>query len=417
MTAALSAVLLGLLFCSAFCSSSEVALFSLSSMKVKAFRSDVDKRKQLVAKLLDSPRDILTTIIMLNMMINILVQNVTSSIFGAFPSWIFSVGVPLSLTLIFAEVVPKSVGMANNVEISYRVAPVLLVMQKILFPARRLLSGITHLISRLFFFFLKKEEEISLEELEHALKASKSYGILNEDEAEIVRGYLNLRESQVKEVMRPREEVIFFDLEESLSKLVHLFVDQECSRLPVCRENLDSVLGIISSQAYFLHKQTLKTSEDVIGLLHKPFFIPEGTSAEVLLRQMYDRQESLAIVVDEYGSTSGLIALEDLVEKVVGEIADARDEKSRYTRSSEDVIIASGKMELSEFEEVFHLTCESKNHMVTLGGWITEQVGDIPKTGSKYTVNGCLFHILSADAKRVRRVYVRRLRSPKKEER
>lgn len=397
------------LFCSGFFSSSEVALFSLSSMKVKSFKNNPDKRKQLVANLLTSPRDLLVTIIMLNIIINIMIQNVTSGIFGDFSGWGFSVGVPLALTLVFGEIVPKSIGMANNAAISYRVAPFLNSAQRFFFPIRKVLTSVTSVISRLIFFFLKSEEEISFDELQHALKTSRRYGILNEDEAELVRGYLMLQESQVKELMRPREEMLFYDLDEPLSKLIHLFVDQECSRIPVCRESLDNVIGMISSQVYFLNREKLQNISDLTAHLTKPFFVPEGMSAEILLRQMYDREESLALVVDEYGSISGLIALEDLVEKVVGEISDARDEKSRFTRSGEDIIIASGKLELSEFDEIFGESLPSENNMVTIGGWLTEQMGDIPKTGVKYTARGFLFHVLAADAKRVRRIYIRRL--------
>ncbi len=124
---------------------------------------------------------------------------------------------------------------------------------------------------------------------------------------------------------------MFYDLDEPLSKLIHLFVDQECSRIPVCSESLDNVIGIITSQVFFVHREKLQTTADLLPLLTKPFFVPEGISAEALLRQMYDKEESIALVVDEYGSISGLISVEDLVETVVGEIADASDEKSRYT--------------------------------------------------------------------------------------
>jgi CBS domain containing-hemolysin-like protein len=404
-----------LLFCflllSAFFSSSEVALFSLSSMKVKAFKGSPDRNKQLAAQLLSSPRDLLITIIMLNVITNILIQNVTSSIFGDFSTWALNIGVPLVLTVVFGEVIPKSIGLAHNASIAFRAAPLIDVAQKLLLPFRRVLNGMTTYVSRVMFFFLKKEEEISIDELQHALKASRKFEILNEDEAELVRGYLNLQESQVKELMRPREEVIFFDLDDPLSKLIHLFVDQECSRIPVCKENLDSVIGLITSQIFFLHREKITTSKDLLSLLKKPLFVPESIPANTLLRQMYDREESIAMVVDEYGSISGLIALEDLVERVVGEIADARDEKSKYTRSGEDVMIASGKMELSEFEEVFGVSLASENQMVTLGGWLSEQMNDIPKTGAKYVAQGFLFHVLAADVKRVRRVYIRRLKT------
>lgn len=384
-------------------------------MKIKIFRTDKDPRKQLVAKILGTPRDLLITIIILNIIVNILIQNVTSSIFGDFSGWVFTILVPLILTVVFGEVFPKSIGLANNTSISYRVAPILYAAQRILLPVRHVLAYITHIVSRIFFFYLKPEEEISSEELRHALKTSRHFEILNEDEAEIVRGYLHLQEAQVREVMRPREEVIFYDIEEPLSKLVHLFVDQECSRIPVCKENLDKVVGIITAQLFFLHREALHTVEDVINILAKPFFIPESMSASICIRQMYNRKESLALVVDEYGSISGLITSEDLVETVIGEIADARDTKSHYTRSGENILIASGKMELSEFDEIFGVTLPSENNRVTLGGWLTEQMGDIPKTGAKILSNGFFFHVLAADAKRVKMIYVRKVDSSKEE--
>lgn len=404
-------LLVFLLLLSGFFSSSEVALFSLSPMKVKGLKADSDPRKQLIARLLSSPRDLLVTVLMLNILINILIQNVTSSLFGDFSGWALNVGVPLFLTLVFGDVLPKSIGLAHNSAIAYQVAPFLSQVQRFLLPVRKILIMVTGVVSRVMFFFLHTEEEISCEELQHALKTSKHHEVLNEDEAELIRGYLLLQEAQVKELMRPREEVLFYDLEEPLSKLIHLFVDQQCSRLPVCRGTLDDVVGIMTSQLYFLHRDKLHKPQDLLAIFKKPFFVHEGMGAETLLSQMYERKESLSLVVDEYGSISGLIALEDLVEKVIGEIADARDVKSRFTRSGEDVIIASGKMEIAELEELFGVTLISENNMVTIGGWLTEQIGDIPKTGYKSTFQGFFFHVLAADLKRIRRIYIRRVKS------
>ena len=119
------------------------------------------------------------------------------------------------------------------------------------------------------------------------------------------------------------------------------------------------------------------------------------------------------MVVDEYGSISGVIALEDLVEAVIGQIADRRDDVSHFTQPSDDIVIASGKLELIEFEEIFDYHLESPNNMATIGGWLTELTGDIPKSGTKVERHGFLFHVLASDVNRVRRVYIRRLR-PKK---
>lgn len=409
MTSLLIIFLILLILGSGFFSAAETALFSLSPMQIEAFRKDKDPRKTEVAQLLDSPRDLLITLIMLNVILNIFVQNVVSNIFGDYSGWILNVGVPLGLTLIFGEVIPKSVGIANNVQMVPKVSKFLKTAQSLLFPVRKIFFRMTTIVSRLMFFFLKQEKEISADELQHALRTSQKSGILGDDEAELMRGYLNLQESSAKSLLRPRPEVLFFEMSDPLAKLIHLFVDQECSRIPICEGGLDNVIGIMTSAQFFLHREAIVKTEDLLPLFKKPFFVPETTSAEALLDQMYEKKESLAIVVDEYGAFSGLIALEDLVESVIGEIFDRRDEKSRYTRSGKDVIIASGKLEILELEGIFDVALKSENQMVTLGGWLTEQMGDIPKSGQKFRCNNLLFNILSSDEKRVRRVYIRKV--------
>jgi CBS domain containing-hemolysin-like protein len=406
----LIALLVVLIWGSGLLSASETALFSLSSLKVKGYKQDKDPRKQLISRLLSHPRDLLVTIIMLNIAVNIFIQNISSSLFGETKSGLLNVGVPLALTLIFGEVIPKSLGLTYNEKIAAKMAPWLSRLQMVLLPIGRFLVAITTRISRVLFFFLRKEQEISIDELQHALRTSKQSGVLQEEEAELVRGYLSLQESTVKERMRPREEVLYFDFDEPLSKLLHLFVDQECSRIPICQNGLDQILGVITSRQFFLHRETVQTHDDLKQILEKPFFVPETASAKTLLRQFYNRHESFAIVVDEYGSVSGIVALEDLVETVIGEIADLRDEKNLYTASGKDVVIASGKMELSELEKLFDVELSSENHMVTIGGFLTEKMGDIPKSGSKYETEDFLFHVLAAEPTRVRRVYIRRKR-------
>lgn len=323
-------LLILLIIGSGLVSASETALFSLSSMKIRAFLRDPDVRKKAVATLLSSPRDLLITLIMLNVVMNIMIQNVVASLFGDFSAWALNVGVPLGLTLVFGEVIPKSLGFANNETLSYRMSIPLINIQKILFPIRKALLEVTNVISRLLFFFLKKEKEISSDELKHALKISKEYGVLDEDEAQLMAGYLQLQDATVKELMRPREEILFYDLDEPLDRLIHLFVDQECTRIPVCDGGLDKVIGIMTSGRFFFHRESIRHSKDLVPYLKKPFFIPEPTLALVVLEQMYEKRESLALVVDEYGSFSGLISLEDLMEVVIGEISDRRDEKSRF---------------------------------------------------------------------------------------
>ncbi len=384
-------------------------------MQVKAYGQSSDLRKKLVATLLQKPADLLVTLLMLNTLVNILIQNVVSSLFGEYSTWLLNVGVPLAITLIFGEVIPKSIGFANNEKIACSSANAIHRFEKLFYPVRYILTKITQWVTPWEFFFLRKQEQISVEELLHALKTSHKEGVLNTDEAELIRGYLNLEDASVKELMRPREEVLIYDLDEPLQKLVALFVDQECSRIPVCKAGLDEVIGVMSANRFFLYRDSILAPNDLLPHLQKPFFVPETLHGRSLLRKFYDRKESLALAVDEYSSVSGLITLEDLVETVIGEIADRRDEKEQFTRSANDVIIASGKLELSELEDIFGVILESRANMVTIGGWLTEQIGDIPKNGTKYISHGLFFHVLAADPNRVRRVYIRRLKLHERE--
>jgi putative hemolysin len=409
-TILLSLLVLLLLFFSAYSSSAEAALFSLQTTQIKSFQSDSNPRKKIIGSLLEHPHDLLVTVFMLNTLVNILLQNVTSTIFGDTASWVYTVGIPLVLTLIFGELIPKYIGLQNNEKLSLLIAPSINFFQKLLKPIRQATIAITIPVSRALFFFLKKESEISKEELEHILRTSEEHGIFNKDEGELISGYLQLQESQAREIARPREDILFYDINEPLTKLTHLFVDEQCTRLPVCDADLDKVLGIITAKNFLVHRSSIETQKDIKSILAKPLYVPEQTPAKLLLNRFNEQEQELALVVDEYGSISGLITREDLLELVVGEIADNRDKDLLYTKSGENEIIASGKMELDEFNEIFDVSLESESGMVTIGGWLMEQMGEIPKSGTKLELNNFLFHVLAATPNRIKRLYARKLK-------
>lgn len=404
-------IILFLTVSSGFFSASEAALFSLSPQKIKSYTTHKQDRYRLIADLVRYPQDLLVTIFMLNTLINILLQNTISHYVGTLAGWALTVGVPFALTLIFGEIIPKYIGLVNNISVSYFVVPIINFFQKILGPIRRLTIAITAPISRILFFFLKKEKNISIDELQHVLRTSKQEGIINPDEAELIDGYLSLQNMQIKEVMWPREEITFFDINDPLTKLTHLMVDQEFTRLPVCDKVIDNLLGVISARRYFMHRDELHESKDLVKFLHKPFFVPETIPARLLLRRFDEMNNEMALVVDEYGSISGLITDEDLIEEVIGDVTDLRGQEQLYIRSGKDVVIASGKWELWEFEEIFGEKLVSENNMTTIGGWLTEQLGAIPKSGTSYESKNFLFQILSAEPNRINKIYIRKLHS------
>ena len=396
--------LLVLLFFSGYFSAAETALFSLSPLKIKAYRTSSDPRRRLISDLLAQPRDLLVTVFMLNTVVNVLIQNVFSSMVGAGASWTLKVGVPLVITLFIGEILPKYLGLQNNVVFSHVVAPSIHFFQILLKPLRRLVIAITAPISRGLFFFLKQEESISNDELQHVLNTSEKEGLLQADEAKMVWGYLELQEASVKEVMLPREDMLAHDIADPLSKLIHLFADKKLSDVAIYEKEIDNIIGILSAKQYFLHRDMIQKSSDLRQFLHRPFYIPENAPARYLFRKFEETHQALAIVVDEYGANSGMVLREDIVAMMLGV---AEEEDQLFTRASKNEIIASGKMELSIFNETFDVNLESQN--ITLGGWLIEQLGDIPKSGTKYQTKDFLFQVLAAEPNRIRRIYVRKL--------
>lgn len=398
--------ILVLLFLSFYFSSSEIALFSLSPLKVKAYRASPNAKRRLIAQLLGQPRDLLVTIFMLNTLVNVLIQNVFSSMAGINASWTLKVGLPLFITLFFGEILPKYFGLQNNILLSDLVAPSINFLQQLFKPIRKMVIAITVPISRGMFFFLKQEEKISNEELQHVLNASEKEGLLQADEAKMVWGYLELQDATVKEVMRPREDMLAHDITDPLSKLIHLFADKKLNEVAIFERDIDNIVGILSAKQYFLHRDLIQKPSDLRQFLHRPFYIPENVPARYLIRKFEENHQALAIVVDEYGANSGMVLREDVVELMLGV---AEEEEYLFTRASKHEIIANGKMELSTFNEIFDSSLESFGGMVTIGGWLIEQLGDIPKSGTKYKNDEFLFQILAADPNRIRRIYVRKL--------
>jgi len=379
-------------------------------MKIKSYGFSTNKRQKLIAYLLGHPKDLLVTVFMLNTLVNILLQNVASSHFGQSAGWGLKIGVPFIITLIFGEIIPKNIGMRHNETIAYRSAPLIHFFYRSLSLLRKWTVDITHPISKALFFFLKKEPDISKEELTHVLKSSHEKGVLTTHEAFLASGYLNFQYATVKELMRPRDEVIFYNIQDPITKLSTLFIDKQISRLPIIDGSIDQMIGTLSAKEFFINQHKIKDQEQLINYLFKPIFTPESTTARALLQRLNKNNQQMAIVVDEYGAITGLITREDLIEEVIGEIKDPKDLKKLYTLSGKNEIIASGKLELSDLNSIFGSSIKSSSHMVSLGGWLTEAMGKIPQSGDQFEQDELIFHVLSAKPNYVRRIFIRKRR-------
>ncbi len=401
---------------SAFSSASETALFSLSKMKLLAFGDAKEGPKNQVAKLLKQPRELIVTILMVNIFVNLMVQNVTSAYFGDYASWVKSVGVPLVLTLFLGDLLPKIFGMAYNEKIGLFAAPIFTVIKKILSPLQKGITLIAAALARFIFFFLKKAPDVSIEELTLALGEIREGGALRE-ETHLLAGYLRLQGAIVQDIMRSREEIRFYDIKDDPLKLINLFKDNRLSRAPVCDGGIDRILGIMTVCNFLEKDGEMVDKSRFQELLQPAYFVPESTPARVLLYQLKQHHEFFAIAVDERGSVTGVITLEDLVEEIIGDVAHPRIDKTLPTQASGDELICSGRTELTAIKDQIGLTLKSEYRQVTINGFLSEKLKQIPVEGMIYEDERAVFHVLEADNTRILRVYIRKKSEPVKNKR
>lgn len=391
---------------SAFFSCSEIAFFSLPSIKVRHYRNHLDPRRRLVAKLISRSKSLLVTIFICNTILNVLIQNTSSDLFQG--GWLLKIGLPLLLVLVIGELIPKYLGLIYNERLALLFARPIELIEWLITPIRLIVTHISSFFSRIFFFFLKADEPLSKDELEHILDSSEGKGLLHRDEAELIYGVLYLDEKQTKELMRPRNEMPLYDTKEPLSKLIHLFSEQKLTEVAVAQMPEEKVLGVVRARDFFLMRPQIQSGSDVQKILRKPFFVPETTNAKALLEQLSQEDVPCAWVVDEYGEVSGMITEQDLLSYVVGASHKPTTETADYVKAANEAIIASGTLALDDLRELFDVDLESKYHMATVAGFLSEKLGTIPQVGDTLVEESLYFRVLASSPTLVRKVYIQR---------
>lgn len=405
------------LFCllvvlSSVSSIAETCFFSLSSGQIQELSRSDKAGGQTLARILARPRELLVTLLFMNVLMNILVQNVASSAFTEDSNLLVQVGIPFITTFFFCDLIPKILALQNNVKFSQKLAPMFAFFMRILSPVIPYLSKVASSLGKVIFFFLRSREPIDSRQLLRALERLSGHEeILDPHEKKLMQGLVELQHYQAQDVMWPRSEILIYDIQEPLEKLLSLIFAEECGKIPVCDGGLDKVLGVLYVKDIAGKKMIDITQKDVFEALRKPLFVPETTSAVMLLRQLDDAYQSLALVVDEYGSVSGLLTREDLLEVIIGEIIDRRDHKKWYTLVQEGVIIASASWEIEGVEKLLGVSLPNPHKAQSLGGWLTSVHGSIPEEGWQSVFEDYIFEVIEASASHIRQVKITRMGS------
>ena len=400
-------VILLLLVFSAFISASEVAYFSLTSTDLK----EMDDNN--VRLLLQEPNQLLATILIVNNFINVgivVISAYFTSISVSFPKdssleFVFQVIIITTLLLLFGEIMPKVYANNKAAAFSLRMSKVLILFKKAVYPLSYLLVNSINLIDKKL---AAKQIEISAEEMSKALDITEHES--EEEERRILRSIVEFGNTDVKEIMQSRVAISAIDKKTSFIEVLQIIIRSGYSRIPVFEDQIDKVLGILYIKDLIPH---LDKADDFnwVELCRAPYFVPETKMINDLLKNFQARKSHLAIVVDEYGGTSGLVTLEDVLEEIVGEINDEFDvDDNVYSKLDAHNYIFDGKISLNDFLKITKKKADLfekiKGESDTLAGLILEIEGTIPKIGTVCKVSPFTIVVESADLRRIKRLKV-----------
>ncbi len=403
-----------LIFCSACFSGSENALFSLSSAQLENLQETPGSKSEAINFLTRNPKKLLATILIANTFVNIATVMVTSNMFHiifdfvAYP-WL---GILLELFLVtfmlvlFGEVIPKIYSFKHNEKVAALLA---IPLQRTYFVLKPLVLVLEHSTSIIDKRITRKGHIFSADELTHAIDITSEKDTPKQEKS-ILKSVVNFGNTNVKQIMRQRPDIVGADVNLNFEQLMLHIVDSGYSRIPVFDGNLDQIKGVLFTKDLLTHMDE-PASFDWRKLLRPAFFVPESKKIDDLLKEFQIKRMHLAIVVDEFGGTSGLVSMEDIVEEVFGEIQDEFDEDEHvFTRINKNTFVFEAKMlindvcrymevDASEFEEV-------RNEAETLGGLLLELNLDLPKLGQEIRYKKFCFKIESVDARKIKRVKV-----------
>lgn len=386
------------------------SLFSLSKAQLTRLKGSHDVRARRIARLMNRPFDVLVTLLSLDVLGGILSQNAASNLLSDHEdSFALKVGVPWLLWVFGAELLPKIIGMQHNTGVALFAGRFLEFFDKVFAPPRKVIVSTTQLIAHTLFGFLRNAPAATTRELVNAVNTEGGPDLLTIGEKELITGVLNLADSQIRQIMTPRAEVVYFDVATPLADLARMFADEGVQSMPLVRGSLDHVLGILQARDFVRERANLRETDQLTPLLQRAQFVPETlVVTRGLMRQMQASDHPMTLVVDEYGVVTGSITLDDLLRSLAPNQGPANAGKRRYWELEDNALIASGRWELDDVERVLGLNILDRKNRVTLGGWLTDLWGEIPRAGSKLQSGGHLFFILAADPNRIRRVHIRK---------
>lgn len=401
-------VLVVLLILSAFFSSAETSLTTVNKLRIRTLVEDGVKGAKTISSLIEDPSKMLSAILIGNNIVNISASSLATTLaidlLGSYGAGI-ATGILTLLILIFGEITPKSLATMYAEKLAFVYAPVIHLLTKLLTPVIFLINKFSSGLLLLFHIDPNAHAKAMTEnELRTIVDVSHEEGVIESEERLMITNVVDFGDSLAKDVMVPRIDMAFADVDLSYDELVAAFEKDMYTRLPVYSGTRDNVVGIVSLKDVFFYRGA-KEDFHIKDFLRAPYFTYEYKKTSELLRDLKKATNSIAIVLDEYGATAGLITLEDLVEEIVGEIRDEydTDEEDPIQKVSENVYKISGVTKLDEINEILDLDLESDDYD-SIAGHVIHLLDHLPSEGETVTEGGCTYQVLSMDKNRIGKI-------------
>ncbi|BAO75836.1 gliding motility-associated protein GldE [Winogradskyella sp. PG-2] len=405
-------LLIILLLCSALISGAEVALFSLTKSNIDEGEENKSVPMEIIATLLERPKKLLATILVANNFINIAVvllfayigETLFSSITNYLLRFLLEVVSATFLILLFGEIIPKIYASRNSVQFSSFMARPLKILDVIFSPISLPMRYVTLKIQDTFG---KQRSSLSVDQLSQALELTNDEDTTQEEQ-KLLQGIVSFGNTDTKQVMRPRMDLFALNIETPFEAIIKEIIDKGYSRIPVYEESIDTIKGVLYVKDLLPHLNKKKFKWT--SILREPFFVPENKKLDDLMVEFQTKKVHLAVVVDEYGGTSGLVSLEDIIEEIVGDISDEYDDDDLiFTKIDNNNYSFDGKTPLKDvyriigLEEIEEFETR-KGEAETLAGFVLEISGGFPRIGSKINFENYVFTIEALERKRIKQI-------------
>lgn len=416
-------VLVVLLALSAIFSSAETAFLSTNKIRLRNLQEDGEKKAGLVLDLLENQNSLISTLLVGNNIVNIsasaLATKMATDYFGDAGVGI-ATGIMTLLVLVFGEVMPKNLAAAHAEGWAMFVAPFIKLVSVVLTPLVFLLTKLSDAVVR---FSKKNEEEdptITEDEFKILVNVGQEEGVFDESETEMINSIMEFDETYVKAIMVPRIDIVAVDVDDSINDALRLIIDGGHSRIPAYEESIDNIVGILYAKDIFEHLNADFDELKVRELIRDAYYIPETKKVSDLLNELRLKKVHMAIILDEYGGTNGLVTIEDLIEEIIGDIQDEYDvEEDLIVMHSDNQLVADARAPIGDVEEAFDVELDEEiledSEADTIGGLAFEHLGGIPEVNDEVTVGRFLIRIVNVSGRRITKVEVTLL-PPEEEE-